>query len=607
MMEINLLKKGKKERSKTKSKKTMSIMLIALTLNSALISLSLFAQPVKAEFLTNGNFETGSASPWRMAISGSGNTATLTTTTDAYNGKYAAKIAVTSCNNPPPTGYIAFNSPMLTVTAGKTYTVTFTYKATNTFEAYFLCQTPTTQAYNKRVVCDASSAWKTVSFKAGPLPSAPSNWFTLRFNRPNTVTIDNISISEASNTSPTPTPTPTPTLTPTPTAGSSNPEFLRLSYMNEGWTTQEIISNVDVCQAHYNGLSRMPEIKALRPDMLTFVYYNTAVVWGSKSSEYDGAKLQLFLKNNWVLKDKTGSYVMDKSGSCYLVDFGNPSYHTWLANWYKSYIVDYGLSGASLDHWTTNYIIFYLTSQNPINPRTGTTWTDQQICDAYKALCQKIRQTIGSDKLILVNGIFSGYQFYSYGIQYYQDAILNSRINALMSEGWVSEYDANAWVSESSWLKSINYAVWLENNFPSAGGKYFALVIGDNSWFTYTGTQGFPTDMTEKQYEQFVTYCFASRYLTVKSLKTIVYLGGYVEKPYAQALFKINIGNPAGDFYKIGNLYARQFTKGLVIVNPTSNAYQANIGTGYKNVLDGTSASSTVTVQPHSGLILSNK
>ena len=172
---------------------------------------------ISGSLLPNGDFETGSVSPWRMDIKGSGNLATLALASSAFSGKYAARISVTSCKSPYPYGYIAFNSPMLMPTGGEKYTLTFTYKASNLFEAYFICQTSTAQVYYRRLVCYASSAWKTVSFEVGPLLPAIKNWFTLRFNRLNTVTIDNVKMMPVGKISSTPTPTPAPTATPTST------------------------------------------------------------------------------------------------------------------------------------------------------------------------------------------------------------------------------------------------------------------------------------------------------------------------------------------------------------------------------------------------------
>ena len=180
-------------------KKIVQLLIIGLLFSSTLTSITIIAPSVTAatgDLLSNGNFESGSVSPWRMAISGSGNTASLTVTSGAYKGSYAGKISVTSCNTPAPGGYIAFNSPMLKPTVGETYTLSFTYKASAGFDAFFLCQTSSSQVYNRYVACGASSVWRTVSFKVGPLPSAINNWLTLRFNSLNAVTIDNISICE---------------------------------------------------------------------------------------------------------------------------------------------------------------------------------------------------------------------------------------------------------------------------------------------------------------------------------------------------------------------------------------------------------------------------
>lgn len=192
------------------------LLLLSLTLVNPVFS------AISGNLIPNGDFESGSVSPWSMAISGSGNVASLTVTSDAYSGNYAGRISVTSCNTPNPYGYIALNSPMLQPTVGETYTVTFTYKATSTFDAFFLCQTSTTQVYNKHVVCYASSSWKTVTFEVGPIPTAIKNWLTLRFNRINTITIDNISLTPAGYVASTATTTssPTSTLTASSTAAS---------------------------------------------------------------------------------------------------------------------------------------------------------------------------------------------------------------------------------------------------------------------------------------------------------------------------------------------------------------------------------------------------
>lgn len=387
-------------------------------------------------------------------------------------------------------------------------------------------------------------------------------------------------------------------LDPTPSV-----KILRQGWEYDSWSAQKFASIVDVYQCHYDHLDQAQAVKAVRPDILVFLYRNTITVWTSASQwEYNPQEEALFKANNWLLKDSSGNYVNDEGGSGYLVDFGNPSYHTWLANWYQQYINSYSIDGVFLDNWFCGTDVFYsvITGQTPINPRTGGVWTDQQVHDAFKALVQRIRQVIGS-KLIFVNGVYNGNHFYNQGHEsLYIDALTTSGIDGVMSEGLFSTYDASQPYTENIWLLSINFAVWMENNFP---GKYLLQQSTDDSYFSYNQL---PSDMTETQYEQYVTFCFASRLLTVKGLTTFLSFGYYIDQPYPQALFKIDIGTPTGDIYKIGSLYARQFTKGMVIVNPTDNAYQVSLNGSFKNAVDGSSVSSAITVQAHTGVILSS-
>jgi len=386
-----------------------------------------------------------------------------------------------------------------------------------------------------------------------------------------------------------------------PATSNRQIKILRQSFQSGSWSASKLASIIDVYQAHYDALGVIPQIKAIRPDVLGFVYYNSIHVWRQGHVEYDAEKLQLFIDNNWILRDTSGNYVKAYGESAYYVDFGNPAYHTWLANWYEGYIGQYGLDGASLDNWFCESSVWYYTSQTPINPRTGNQWTNQQICDAFKAMTLKVKQVIGSGKHVLLNGVYNGNSFYTSGRnQYFIDGILNGGSDALMSEGWISSYDASEWYSEETWKKGIDFTVWMEDNFQ---GDYFMTICADESFFS---GNNFPPDMTEAQYQQYVTYCYASRLLTVKQLTAIMCFGYYIENAYPQSLFKIKIGTPSESYNILGSshVYARKFTGGMVLVNPTYDSYTVTIGSGYKNAVTGSFVSSTLTVQPHTSLIL---
>jgi len=174
-----------------------------------------------------------------------------------------------------------------------------------------------------------------------------------------------------------------------------------------------------------------------------------------------------------------------------------------------------------------------------------------------------------------------------------------------MSEGWICNHDASNWVSEDWWKSSLDFAVWMENNFPASGGKYFLVDHQDSSFGT--GGNSLPPDMTEAQYNEFAKYGYASRLLTLKSLDTLVNFGNYIDRAYPQSLFQINIGTPSEEEYHIiedTHVYEKEFSGGLVLVNPTYDSYTVTVGSGYKNAVTGSSVSSTLTVQPHTGIIL---
>jgi hypothetical protein len=66
----------------------------------------------------------------------------------------------------------------------------------------------------------------------------------------------------------------------------------------------------------------------------------------------------------------------------------------------------------------------------------------------------------------------------------------------------------------------------------------------------------------------------------------------------------VDIGNPIEDYHaRAGTpLFEREYSKGLVLINPSSESVQINLGTKYKT-LDGV-ITDTVTLGSHAGEIL---
>ncbi|MGI8824504.1 MAG: hypothetical protein ACR2JC_02450, partial [Chloroflexota bacterium] len=98
-----------------------------------------------------------------------------------------------------------------------------------------------------------------------------------------------------------------------------------------------------------------------------------------------------------------------------------------------------------------------------------------------------------------------------------------------------------------------------------------------------------------------------ANYLLVKYKHTYFWWGGaaqYGYAPFLQREEEAQIGSPADDFYASQNVYMRDFSNGLALVNPSSRSpFTISLPAGRYQDLYG-NAISTYTMQPHSGLVL---
>src|SRR5208283_3886782 len=118
--------------------------------------------------------------------------------------------------------------------------------------------------------------------------------------------------------------------------------------------------------------------KDYNPNMILLQYYDMAGV----SSEF----VNTFIAYGWLLKDSSGNYL--QYGNEYVWDIGNPNAQQWVANFLENNELAHpSLDGVRFDNSQPTTDFFYdVGFSPPINPRTGSTWTDQQVCDAMVSL-----------------------------------------------------------------------------------------------------------------------------------------------------------------------------------------------------------------------------
>jgi hypothetical protein len=346
-----------------------------------------------------------------------------------------------------------------------------------------------------------------------------------------------------------------------------------------------------------NVRNNITQVHQIRPSFKALLYRNM------RSVETRFAEYTTFLNNGWLLRDTSGALIATDVPNSYLVDVGNPAYQTWMGNYINSAINDVGYDGVFADNslfWGCD--LFWSVSSTPINPRTNQPWADAECRQALIGLHKAIKNAIGS-KILLCNGIYNGDRFYQHQSNY-MEYLTSSPLDGIMIEGgWYPYADQGAmWMSEQQWLNAVNLLAFLQNNFLAEHTNRFSVSICQLR--NLDGTQiSFPAGCTEKQ---MATYCYTSTLLGIKNDQN--YLGLFESSnwnvQYMQPLNNVFVGNPINDYYIIAgtHVYARDFSNGKVLVNPTTSSYTISLGGNYKN-LDGSTVSS-ITMNAHSGEIL---
>jgi hypothetical protein len=291
-----------------------------------------------------------------------------------------------------------------------------------------------------------------------------------------------------------------------------------------------------------------------------------------------------------------------------MVDITNLGYQRWLGAKVKSWLdqnpaFDGIMADNSLKYSAQEFDSCGKT--RPINPRTGIYFTDAEILDGCAGTLNAIIDAIGTNKLLMPNGIWNGAIWWNSGIGDNYKHILSKvpRLNCLTSEGTFMASNSQ-WYSESEWKNSVDFVVWAQDNFLN-GHPERHFNGGCLTW-------AMPSDASS---EQVIKYGYCSMLLAIKypSPQNAVSFGIDSSQTIIpvnllqlfQKLRSADLIEPLGDYYKINSasVYARDFLRGKVFVNPTSASYMITLDGNYSTV-DGNTISGSLIVYPHTGVIL---
>jgi len=352
--------------------------------------------------------------------------------------------------------------------------------------------------------------------------------------------------------------------------------------------------------------NNLEQVKAIKPDFKSLIYWNMRSV---QNVDWMSEVWDACVANGWFLLDSRGNRIYTDVG--YLIDFGDSAYQAWIANYLNALMnsVSYdGIYGDQNLAWGVNEYCWGCEAA-PINPRTGQVWTDAEVRQALIAYHKAIKNAIGS-KLLVCNGIWSGYRFYDHKSAY-QEILSASPLDGFMSESLWHPYIGSTpciWMSEQQWLQAVQFLIWVQDNWLLGHPERCYVPVVKLAFGNQRATP-IPTGSTR---QQMAIYGYASTLLGIKqSVGNQVYFSSFADtafiEQYLKPMFDAEIGTPAGDLYMIGgtHVYARDFSNGKVLVNPTDSSYTVNLGSpNFVNAATGQSVPQTITIPPHTGRVL---
>jgi hypothetical protein len=322
-----------------------------------------------------------------------------------------------------------------------------------------------------------------------------------------------------------------------------------------------IASHFDLIDTSLGKANQIQKIKSLNPSFKA-IFYKDALTHREGATE------------SWYVRDaQTGSRLINKDWGWYLMDIGNQAYRNSLASSIKNSLANNPVfDGVFLDDvWGAATLgEFYRegTKELAVLPPH----VIKYLHDNMKLLIIQIKMAIGRKLLIINTGAFNtDYLALSDGQMY--EGFCHANWEAF------GEY-------YPEWRKMLHRMI-----IASASGKIYLAQSGIQKW------------ATESQTIKTARYCYSMFLLGANSNSFFYFSKNYRGVTYFPE-WDVDIGSPIEDYRaRAGTpLYEREYSKGLVVINPSSESVQINFGTKYKT-RDG-AVTDTIRMEDHEGEIL---
>lgn len=315
---------------------------------------------------------------------------------------------------------------------------------------------------------------------------------------------------------------------------------------------------------HYLGV-----MKRAKPGILIADYHKGTTVKG------DFAWVQAN-HPDWLLRDSGGN-LLESSWGGYLINPQLADVRSWEAQYAKAQQAK-GWTAVYLDALGT--MAFWGFPSRPVNPQTGKVFTIAEWLHATTGLATAVNNAIHIP--LIANGLNSGTRYFAH------THVLDAGINGGVFEGCFRDASdpVGAWPSATDWLNQVRAIADVQSK-----GK-LALCM-TKLWAASTTAQK----------QRWRDFTLASYLLAKGSSGYYMFMAGRNQG----ALSPWNtrwpaIGKATGRRVLVGSIWERQFTGGMVAVNPSGSTHTMALHSTYLTA--GGRAVSSITLAPHSGAIL---
>lgn len=366
------------------------------------------------------------------------------------------------------------------------------------------------------------------------------------------------------------------------------------------WTAQNIGSKNSFTQEEANAVAqrfdlivatpaafkgKVPGMHAANDKLKVLGYVNSAFV-GSTQGPSSGN-----YPTNWYMRDAGGNPVQSKYNN-YMMDISNPDWVANRKNTCKNTAAASGYDGCSLDMLGTAPLDPGYTKTAPINPNTTAKWTPLEYYNATSALAKAV-QDFCVGLTVDGNGLRAGNAYFDPTAPAKK---LFAGIEIGVAEAFVrpGPTGINFYRNETQWKQDVDMLADADASGHGVGT------------LTKIWTTGTPAEKDAVHEYTLATFLMGTG---GKSFFNVSY-EDRLDVTKIHPWWAENIGTPAGaypDYKKVGNVYIRTFTGGVVVVNPTTVAGSITLPSGtYRDINGGTTRSGTIAMPVHAAYVLLN-